>query len=32
MKALFYVFYPAHLALLGGIYLILHPAFLATLF
>lgn len=32
MKALFYVFYPAHLALLGGIYLILHPAFLVTLF
>ena len=32
MKALFYVFYPAHLALLGGIYLILHPTFLATLF
>ena len=32
MKTLFYVFYPAHLALLGAIYCILHPGFLAALF
>lgn len=32
LKALFYVFYPAHLALLGAVYCILHPGFLAALF
>ena len=32
LKGLFYVFYPAHLAVLGAIYLILNPDFLSTLF
>ena len=32
LKGLFYVFYPAHLALLGVIYLILNHDFLSTLF
>ena len=32
LKGLFYVFYPAHLALLAAIYLILNSDFLSTLF
>ena len=32
LKALFYIFYPAHLMLLAGIYLILDPSYLTTLF
>ena len=32
LKWLFYTFYPAHLALLGAIYLIIHPDFLSVLF
>lgn len=32
LKALFYAFYPAHLAVLAGIYLVLHPDYLAALF
>lgn len=32
LKWLFYTFYPAHLALLGAIYLIIHPDYLSVLF
>ncbi len=32
LKGLFYIFYPAHLALLGVVYLLLHPDFLSLLF
>lgn len=32
LKGLFYVFYPAHLALLAAIYFILNSDFLSTLF
>lgn len=32
LKYLFYVFYPAHLALLAGVYLALHPGFFTSLF
>lgn len=32
LKALFYVFYPAHLAVLGAVYLIVWPEFFMTLF
>lgn len=31
-KGLFYIFYPAHLAIIASVYLILNPGFLTTLF
>ena len=32
LKGLFYIFYPAHLAIIASVYLILNPGFLTTLF
>lgn len=32
LKLFFYLFYPAHLAVLGAVYLIMDPGFIVTLF